>query len=100
VTEEQQVSVPVSHEEVRVERGPITEENLDQAMSGPEITEAEHEITLYAERPVVHKETTPVERVRMTKEEVSEEQTVSGEVRKERIDVESDEQDRRRRRNR
>lgn len=100
VTEEQQVSVPVSHEEVRVEREPITEENLEQAMSGPEITESEHEVTLHAERPVVHKETTPVERVRMTKEEVSEEQTVSGEVRKERIDVESDEQDRRRRRNR
>ncbi|GAA2855009.1 PRC and DUF2382 domain-containing protein [Streptosporangium fragile] len=90
VTDEEQVTVPVTREEVRIEREPITEANLDQAMSGPEITESEHEVTLHEERPVVTTETVPVEQVRMTKDEVTENQTVSGQVRKERIDVEGD----------
>ena len=53
VTEQQQVTVPVSHEEVRLEREPITEANRGAAYSGPDITESEHEVTLHAERPVV-----------------------------------------------
>ncbi|WP_119729832.1 DUF2382 domain-containing protein [Thermomonospora amylolytica] len=96
VTEEQQVTVPVSHEEVRVEREPITDENRDRAMSGPEISEAEHEVVLHEERPVVSKETTPVERVRATKETVTEEESVGGEVRKEHIEMEDDTRTRRR----
>ena len=36
VTEQQQVTVPVTREEVRVEREPITEANIDDALSGPE----------------------------------------------------------------
>lgn len=90
VTEEQQVTVPVSHEEVRVEREPITEENRDAAMRGPEITESEHEVILHEERPVVSKETVPVERVRATKETVTEQETVGGEVRKEEITMEEE----------
>jgi len=89
-TEEQQVNVSVTREEARVEHEPITEANIDQAMSGPDITEAEHEVTLYEERPTVAKETVPVERVRMTKDQITEEETISEEVRKERIDVEGD----------
>ncbi|WP_243708880.1 PRC and DUF2382 domain-containing protein [Actinomadura sp. GC306] len=96
VTEEQEMTVPVSHEEVRVEREPITGENRDAAMRGAEITEAEHEVTLHEERPVVSKETTPVERVRASKETVTEEETVGGEVRKERIELEEEEDARRR----
>ncbi|WP_374224828.1 DUF2382 domain-containing protein [Streptomyces sp. ISL-99] len=42
VTEEVQQTVPVRHEEVRVEREPVTDANVDQATSGPEISEAEH----------------------------------------------------------
>jgi uncharacterized protein (TIGR02271 family) len=90
VTETVQQSVPVSHEEVRVEREPITEANRDAAMGGPEISEAEHEVTLHEERPVVAKETVPVERVRLSKEQVTGEETVSGEVRKERIETETE----------
>ena len=90
VTETVQQSVPVSHEEVRVEREPITEANVGQAMAGPEISEEEHEVTLHAERPVVAKETAPVERVRLAKEDVTGEETVSGEVRKEHIETEAD----------
>jgi len=86
VTENQQVKVPVAHEEVRLEREPITDGNAAGAYDGPEITEAEHEVTLRAEKPVVDTETVPVERVRLGKETVRDEQTVSGEVRKEQID--------------
>jgi uncharacterized protein (TIGR02271 family) len=82
--------VPVSHEEVRVEREPITEENREAAMRGPEITESEHEVILHEERPVVSKETVPVERVRATKETVTEQETVGGEVRKEEITMEEE----------
>ncbi|MEU3103800.1 PRC and DUF2382 domain-containing protein [Streptomyces griseoflavus] len=90
VTEEVQQTVPVRHEEVRVEREPITEANRGEAMEGPEISEAEHEVTLHEERPVVTTETVPVERVRMTTEEKSEETTVRGRVRKERIEAETE----------
>ena len=88
VTEEQRVNVPVSHEEVRLEREPVTAANRDAAMSGEDITEAEHEVTLHAEQPVVGKETVPVERVRLTKDTVPEKRTVSDTVRKEQIEVE------------
>ncbi|MFJ5779458.1 YsnF/AvaK domain-containing protein [Streptomyces sp. NPDC093094] len=89
VTEEVQQTVPVRHEEVRVEREPITDDNRDAAMSGPDIGEAEHEVTLHEERPVIQTETVPVERVRMTTQEHAGEETVHGTVRKEKIDAES-----------
>ena len=53
VTENVTQTVPVSHEEVRVEREPITDANRGEAMSGGDLTEEEHEVTLHAERPVV-----------------------------------------------
>ena len=87
VTEQQSVSVPVSHEEVRVEREPITDANRGDALAGGEITEEEHEVILHAERPVVTTEAVPVERVRLGTETVTEQQSVSGEVRKEQIEV-------------
>jgi uncharacterized protein (TIGR02271 family) len=90
VTEEQQVQVPVSREEVRLEREPITEANREAAYSGGDITEEEHEVTLHEERPVVQTEAVPVERVRLDKETVTDTETVSGEVRKEQIDVDDD----------
>lgn len=86
VTEDVTTTVPVSHEEVRLEREPITDANRGAAMSGGDITEEEHEVTLHAERPVVEKETVPVERVRLDKETVTDTETVSEEVRKEEID--------------
>ena len=65
VTEEQQVTVPVRREEVRVEREPITDANLDEATSGPAISEEEHEVTLREEEVVVDKRAVPKERVRL-----------------------------------
>ncbi|MEW2044994.1 PRC and DUF2382 domain-containing protein [Streptomyces sp. NPDC005476] len=88
VTEEVQQTVPVRREEVRVEREPITDANRDDAMAGPDISEAEHEVILHEERPVVETETVPVERVRMSAQEHTDEETVHGKVRKERIDTE------------
>ncbi|HEY0165575.1 MAG TPA: PRC and DUF2382 domain-containing protein [Jatrophihabitans sp.] len=86
VTENVTQTVPVSREEVRIEREPITEENMGKAMSGGDLTEEEHEVTLHAERPVVEKETVPVERVRLATETVTSEETVSEQVRKEQIE--------------
>ncbi len=90
VTENQQVEVPVSREEVRVEREPITDANVGDALDGPELSEEEHEVVLHEERPVVDKETVPVERVRLDAQKVTGTETVEEDVRKERIDVEGD----------
>ncbi|WP_342743469.1 PRC and DUF2382 domain-containing protein [Geodermatophilus saharensis] len=87
VTENVSTTVPVSHEEVRVEREPITDANIGNAMDGPAISEEEHEVVLHAERPVVEKEAVPVERVRLDTETVTEQQQVNEQVRKEEIEV-------------
>ena len=86
-TEQQSVQVPVTREEVRVEREPITDANRGDALSGPDISEEEHEVVLHEERPVVETEAVPVERVRLGTETVTDEQTVTGQVRKEEIEV-------------
>ena len=91
VTENVQTTVPVQREEVRVEREPITDANVGDALDGPAISEEEHEVVLHEERPVVAKEAVPVERVRLDKETVTEQATVSEEVRKEQIEIDGDE---------
>jgi uncharacterized protein (TIGR02271 family) len=90
VTEQVQQTVPVQREEVRIEREPITESNVDQALSGPEISEEEHEVVLHEEQPVVEKRAVPKERVRLDKETVVDEAQVSEELRKERIEADGD----------
>jgi uncharacterized protein (TIGR02271 family) len=92
VTEEVQQTVPVQHEEVRVEREPITDANVGRATEGPAISDEEHEVVLHEEEVVTEKRAVPKERVRMTKDTVTDEETVSEEVRKEWI--ETDEVDR------
>ncbi|MCC9144578.1 MULTISPECIES: YsnF/AvaK domain-containing protein [unclassified Arthrobacter] len=87
VTETVTKQVPVSHEEVRIEREPITDANAGDALSGSELTEDEHEVTLHAEEAVVSKHTEPVERVRLDTETVTGTESVSEEVRKEQIDT-------------
>jgi uncharacterized protein (TIGR02271 family) len=90
VTENVTQTVPVSREEVRVEREPITDKNVSAARSGPNISEEEHEVVLHQERPVVEKEAVPVERVRLGTETVTDQETVSEDVRKEQIDSDLD----------
>jgi uncharacterized protein (TIGR02271 family) len=87
VTEQQTVTVPVTREEVTLEREPITDANIGAATDGPDISEEEHEVVLTEERPVVQKETVPVERVRLGKETVTEQAQVTEDVRKERIEA-------------
>jgi len=89
-TEDVTKTVPVSHEEVRVQREPITDANRGEAMSGAELSEEEHEVTLHAEKPVVNKETVPVERVKLGTETVTEEHTVNETVGKEQIEMEDE----------
>jgi uncharacterized protein (TIGR02271 family) len=90
VTETEERTVPVRREEVRIEREPITEANVDKALDGPEISEEEHEVVLHEERPVVDKEVVPKERVRMSTEEHTDQETVSETLRKERIEADGD----------
>ena len=88
VTEQVTQTVPVRHEEVRVEREPITDANRDRALSGADISEEEHEVVLHEEEPVVEKRTVPKERVRLDTETVTEDRELSEEIRKERIETE------------
>jgi uncharacterized protein (TIGR02271 family) len=102
-TEQVQQTVPVQRERVRVEREPVTDANRDAATSGPELSEAEHEVVLREEEPVVEKRVVPRERVRLDKDTVTGEEQVAEEVRKEQIDVDDEDrtsgrQERRRRR--
>jgi uncharacterized protein (TIGR02271 family) len=90
VTEHEQRTVPVRREEVRVEREAIHEGNVDEALEGPEISEEEHEVVLHEERPVAETEVVPKERVRLSTEERTDQETVSAEVRKERIETDGD----------
>ncbi|WP_030515834.1 DUF2382 domain-containing protein [Nocardia sp. NRRL WC-3656] len=85
VTEDQSVTVPTSHEEVRVEREPVTDAG---AYGQTSLGDEEQEVTLHRDRVTVDKETVPVERVRLAVDDVEEQETVGDTVRKERIDTE------------
>ncbi len=87
VTENVTQTIPVSREEVRVEREPITDANVGDAMDGPAISEEEHEVVLHEEEVVVDKRAVPKERVRLDKDTVSEQRQVSEEVRKEEVEI-------------
>ncbi len=90
VTENVTQVVPVRKEKAVLEREPITDANRGEATDGPEIGEAEHEVVLREEVPVVQKSVEAVERVHLGTEEVQGEETVTEEVRKEQIETEGD----------
>jgi uncharacterized protein (TIGR02271 family) len=89
-TEHVEQTVPVQRERVRVEREPITDANLNAATSGPDISEADHEVVLREEELVVEKRVVPRERVRLDKETVTDEERVAEELRKEQIDLDDE----------
>jgi len=89
-TEHVSTTVPVAHEEVRIEREPITDGNIDRAMSGADITESEHEVVLHEEEAVANTRVQPKERIRLDKDVVTEEEQVSADLRKERVEVQGD----------
>jgi uncharacterized protein (TIGR02271 family) len=90
VTETQQVEVPVSREELRVERVPLDESDRvagDIALGqGDDV----QEIVLHEERPVVGKETVGVEKIRVGKETVTGSETVSADVAREEVEIDQD----------
>lgn len=90
VTENVTTTVPVQREEVRIEREPITDANRDAALSGSDISEEEHEMVLHEEEVVAEKRVVAKERVRLDKDVVTEQEQVSEEVRKERIEVDDE----------
>ena len=90
VTEQVTKTVPVTRERAVLETEAITDANVGAATDGPAISEEEHEVVLHEEVLVVEKVIEPVERVRLGTEEVTEEATVTEEVRKEKIEAEGD----------
>ncbi len=73
---------------------PVTDANRDAAMSGGDLTDEEHEVTLSEEVIDVSKKVVPKERVRLEKEVDTEEVTVDEQVRKERIQMDEGNDDR------
>src|SRR5690606_12267350 len=86
-TEESEGTIQLVREEIVVEREQITDATVDEIR---EIGEDEQEIILHEERPVVTTEAYPVERIRIRVKQVPVEETVRGEVRKERVEIDED----------
>jgi len=85
VTEQQNVPVTLRHEEVVVERVPVTGQgtaDMSDAFQGQDIV-----VPVMGEEAVVGKQAHQVEEVRLRKEAVTENQQVSDTVRKERVIV-------------
>lgn len=97
ITEDVQITVQVRREELRLEHQDIPlagqEPVEDPDVFGPaDVFEGPDggsvfEITLHEERPVITTEIVSVQRVRLTKVVHTDEQVLSGQVRKERIDA-------------
>lgn len=82
---------PVEAEvELRRETAEITREPVDEVVSGVELGEQEIEVPLHEERPVVEKEAVAKERIRVEKDVETEQETISEELRKERVEVEEE----------
>ena len=84
-TEPVQEEVELRRETVDVHREPI-----DRPVSGAEIGEQEIEVPLRAEQAVAEKQTVAKERITLDKDVETERETVAGEVRKERVEVDGD----------
>ncbi|MBA2273025.1 MAG: YsnF/AvaK domain-containing protein, partial [Actinobacteria bacterium] len=85
-TEKVQTTVPTSREEVTVERVPVSEGTSTEA----EFSEGELTVPIVEEEAVVEKRPVVKEELRVSKETVTGEETVEGDVRKERIDIDEE----------
>jgi uncharacterized protein (TIGR02271 family) len=83
-----QETVRTFHDEYDIERITVTSQDR---LSG-DIGEDEQEIILYEERPVPRKEIVPVERIRLRTKRVEEDSIVRDELRRERIEVEPEQE--------
>jgi len=84
VEETETVEVPVTREEVRIERTPISPEEAKNYV-GSDATEAT--VTLHEDKVNVTKESVPVERVSLGTEQVQETRTVTDTVKHDEIDT-------------
>jgi uncharacterized protein (TIGR02271 family) len=89
-TEDVHMTVPVRREKARLVVEPITGDNVDQALSGGDLTSEEHEVVLSEEVVDVDKRVVPKERVRLETDVEEREVAVDEEVRKERIEMDND----------
>ncbi|WP_153504388.1 DUF2382 domain-containing protein [Cumulibacter manganitolerans] len=87
VTERENVEVPVRREEVRVERTPIADGETVRG-GNASLSEEEVEVPLHEERPVIEKETVPVERIDVDKRTVQDTENVQADVQKEQVEIE------------
>jgi len=89
-TEDVHMVVPIRREKARMVTEPITDSNREAAMSGGDLTEENHEVTLSEEVIDVDKHVEAKERVRLETDVDIEEVAVDEQVRKERIEFEGD----------
>ena len=76
--------------ELQREAARVTREPIDQPVSDADIGEQEIEVPLSAEQATVQKQAVAKERIGVEKDVEAETQTISDEVRKERVEVEGD----------
>lgn len=88
VEDKETVEVPVTREEVRVERTPISEADADNFRG--EIGEDEASVVLNEERVDVQKRTVPVEKVSLEKDQVTETERHTETLAKEQIETDAD----------
>ncbi|MEP6981340.1 MAG: PRC and DUF2382 domain-containing protein [Nakamurella sp.] len=86
VTEQQTVTVPVSHEEVTLVREPIAAGEATDAVIGDDAVE----VTLMEDQVVVDKQAVAVEKIKLGTETVTEQQEVTEAVRKEQVEMTTD----------
>jgi uncharacterized protein (TIGR02271 family) len=93
VTEDVTVTVTVRREELVIEREPVagTSHKAAEAADFPLPTDTgEVEFVLHAEEPVVTKRVVPVERVKLSRNTITEERRIVDTVRRERAEVEEE----------
>lgn len=88
VEDKETVEVPVTREEVRVERTPISEADAENFRD--EIGEDEASVVLNEERVDVNKRTVPVEKVSLEKDQVTETERHTETLAKEQIETDAD----------
>ncbi len=76
--------------QLRRERATVQRQPIDQPASGAELSEEEVEVPLSAEEAVVQKQTVAKERVSVDKDVTTQPETISEEVRRERVEVEGE----------
>ena len=86
-TENVRMTVPIRREKARLVTEPIDDRNRDDALSGPDLSESEHEVVLSEEEVDVNKRVVPKERVRLEKDVETEQVPVDESIRKERIEM-------------